>query len=489
LNSTLDVDGASTLNSTLDVDGLTTLNDSLHVDLGAGFGDDIWVAGNSDVAGNSQVDGGLNVDGATTLNSTLDVDGATTLNSTLDVDGHTELNDSLHVDGSADIDGNLNVDGTLDAGTTDIDGSLDVSGHTELNDSLHVDGSADIDGNLNVDGTLDAGTTDIDGTLDVSGHTELNDSLHVDLSVGIDQNLWVGGNTDITGTLHVVDSAQFDSNVNVDATLTSDSVIVEESMKIYTPTYEDYSFTSETLSEPEFEILNVDGDPIFEVDGHNDDVIAENLTVNGVFTTQDWIVNDDISCDDLSAAGVVTAGNNSYGSEWGTANQNQNNWLTRRDYVDFHRQAATGVLQAFSYDADLISTSNGDTDYNESVYYMDGDLVLYADSVDSSDKNYVITVKGTNFNSLVDEDGAPLTIEAAIWAENNELAITAASHGLAVVDDNTITFEIGYDDINGIVACTSGKVRPTLALGSATYGMQMTGLHFFIELEEAAAVE
>jgi cytoskeletal protein CcmA (bactofilin family) len=471
----------------LDVDGLTTLNDSLHVDLGAGFGDDIWVAGNSNVAGNSQVDGGLNVDGATTLNSTLDVDGATTLNSTLDVDGHTELNDSLHVDGSADIDGNLNVDGTLDAGTTDIDGSLDVSGHTELNDSLHVDGSADIDGNLNVDGTLDAGTTDIDGTLDVSGHTELNDSLHVDLSVGIDQNLWVGGNTDITGTLHVVDSAQFDSNVNIDATLTSDSVIVEESMKIYTPTYEDYSFTSETLSEPEFEILNVDGDPIFEVDGHNDDVIAENLTVNGIFTTQDWIVNDDISCDGLSAAGVVTSGNNNYGSEWGTANQNQNNWLTRRDYVDFHRQAATGVLQAFSYDADLIATSNGDTDYNESVYYMDGDLVLYADSVDVSAKNYVITVKGTNFNSLVDEDGADLTIEAAIWAENNKLDITSASHNLSVVDDNTITFEIGYADINGIVACTSGKVRPTLALGSATYGMQMTGLHFFIELEEAPA--
>jgi cytoskeletal protein CcmA (bactofilin family)/peptidoglycan hydrolase CwlO-like protein len=487
LNSTLDVDGASTLNSTLDVDGLTTLNDSLHVDLGAGFGDDIWVAGNSNVAGNSQVDGGLNVDGATTLNSTLDVDGATTLNSTLDVDGHTELNDSLHVDGSADIDGNLNVDGTLDAGTTDIDGSLDVSGHTELNDSLHVDGSADIDGNLNVDGTLDAGTTDIDGTLDVSGHTELNDSLHVDLSVGIDQNLWVGGNTDITGTLHVVDSAQFDSNVNIDATLTSDSVIVEESMKIYTPTYEDYSFTSETLSEPEFEILNVDGDPIFEVDGHNDDVIAENLTVNGIFTTQDWIVNDDISCDGLSAAGVVTSGNNNYGSEWGTANQNQNNWLTRRDYVDFHRQAATGVLQAFSYDADLIATSTGDTDYNESVYYMDGDLVLYADSVDVSAKNYVITVKGTNFNSLVDEDGADLTIEAAIWAENNKLDITSASHNLSVVDDNTITFEIGYADINGIVACTSGKVRPTLALGSATYGMQMTGLHFFIELEEAPA--
>ena len=411
----------------------------------------------------------------------LVADAPTNLQQSLEVDGHTELNDSLHVDGSADIDGNLNVDGTLDAGTTDIDGTLDVSGHTELNDSLHVDGSADIDGNLNVDGTLDAGTTDIDGSLDVSGHTELNDSLHVDGSADFDANV------NIDGMLTVRDSAQFDDNVNIDATLTADSAIVEESLKIYTPTYDEYTFSSETLSEPEFEILNVDGDPIFEVDGHNDDVIAENLTVNGTFTTQDWIVNDDISADDISAAGVVTSGNTTFGSEWGTANANGNNWLTRRDYVDFHRQAATGVIQAFSYDADLIGAAAG-ADYNEAVYYMNGDLVLYADSVESANsKNYTITVKGENFNSLIDEDGAPLTIEAAIWAENNKLDITAASHNLSVVDDNTITFEIGYGDINGIVACTSGKVRPTLALGSDTYGMQMTGLHFFIEIEEAVA--
>jgi hypothetical protein len=357
------------------------------------------------------------------------------LNSTLDVDGQTELNDSLHVDGNVDFDSELNVDG-----------------HTELNDSLHVDGGVDMDSNLNVDG-----------------------------------NFNVGGNSYMDGTLEVNGTSQFNSDMNVDATLTTDSAIVEESLKIYTPAYP--GLDAPTLSEPEFEILNVAGDPIFEVDGHNDDVIAENLTVNGVFTTQDWIVNDDISADDISAAGVVTAGNTTYGSEWGTGASSPNNWLTRKDYVDFHRQAATGVIQAFSYDADLIGGATG-ADYNDAVYYMNGDLVLYADSVESANgKNYTITVKGENFNSLVDEDGAPLTIEAAIWAENNELAITAASHNLSVVNDNTITFEIGYGDINGIVACTSGKVRPTLALGSATYGMQMTGLHFFIEIEEAAAID
>jgi len=67
LNSTLDVDGATTLNNTLDVDGATTLNNT------------------------------LDVDGATTLNNTLDVDGATTLNNTLDVDGATTLNNTLQI--------------------------------------------------------------------------------------------------------------------------------------------------------------------------------------------------------------------------------------------------------------------------------------------------------------------------------------------------------------------------------------------------------
>ena len=382
----------------------------------------------------------------------LVADAPTNLQQTLEVDGITDLNDSLHVVGNADFDANVNIDF-----------------------NLNVDGVSTVD-SLNA-----AEGVDFDSTLNVDGITDLNDSLHVVGNADFDANV------NIDGMLTVRDSAQFDDNVNIDATLTADSAIVEESLKIYTPTYDEYSFSSETLSEPEFEILNVDGDPIFEVDGHNDDVIAENLTVNGTFTTQDWIVNDDISADDISAAGVVTSGNTTFGSEWGTANANGNNWLTRRDYVDFHRQAATGVIQAFSYDADLIGGAAG-ADYNEAVYYMNGDLVLYADSVESANsKNYTITVKGENFNSLIDEDGAPLTIEAAIWAENNKLDITAASHNLSVVDDNTITFEIGYGDINGIVACTSGKVRPTLALGSDTYGMQMTGLHFFIEIEEAVA--
>jgi hypothetical protein len=433
----------------------------LNADVNAAllYGDSVLIDGRFVVRDNADFYSDVEIDGSTYLNGDLDVDGATTLNSTLDVDGASTLNSTLDVDGA-----------------TTLNDSLDVDLHTELNSTLNVDGGATFESTMDVDGA-----TTLNSTLDVDGATTLNDSLDVDLHTELNSTL------NVDGFANFNDSVQFNDNVNIDATMTVDSAIVEESMKIYTPAYP--GLDAPTLSEPEFEILNVAGDPIFEVDGHNDDVIAENLTVNGVFTTQDWIVNDDISADDISAAGVVTAGNTTYGSEWGTGAASPNNWLTRKDYVDFHRQAATGVLQAFSYDADLIGGATG-ADYNEAVYYMNGDLVLYADSVESANsKNYTITVKGENFNSLVDEDGAPLDIEAAIWAENNELAITAASHNLSVVDDNTITFEIGYEDINGIVACTSGKVRPTLALGSATYGMQMTGLHFFIEIEEAAAID
>jgi cytoskeletal protein CcmA (bactofilin family) len=433
----------------------------LNADVNAAllYGDSVLIDGRFVVRDNADFYSDVEIDGSTYLNGDLDVDGATTLNSTLDVDGASTLNSTLDVDGA-----------------TTLNDSLDVDLHTELNSTLNVDGGATFESTMDVDGA-----TTLNSTLDVDGATTLNDSLDVDLHTELNSTL------NVDGFANFNDSVQFNDNVNIDATMTVDSAIVEESMKIYTPAYP--GLDAPTLSEPEFEILNVAGDPIFEVDGHNDDVIAENLTVNGVFTTQDWIVNDDISADDISAAGVVTAGNTTYGSEWGTGAASPNNWLTRKDYVDFHRQAATGVLQAFSYDADLIGGAT-DADYNEAVYYMNGDLVLYADSVESANsKNYTITVKGENFNSLVDEDGAPLDIEAAIWAENNELAITAASHNLSVVDDNTITFEIGYEDINGIVACTSGKVRPTLALGSATYGMQMTGLHFFIEIEEAAAID
>jgi hypothetical protein len=94
-DSTLDVDGATTLNDTLDVDGATTLNDTLDVD------------------GATTLNNTLDVDGATTLNNTLDVDGATTLNDTLDVDGATTLNNTLDVDGASVFNSTIELNSSL----------------------------------------------------------------------------------------------------------------------------------------------------------------------------------------------------------------------------------------------------------------------------------------------------------------------------------------------------------------------------------------
>jgi hypothetical protein len=43
---------------------------------------------------------------------------------------------------------------------------------------------------------------------------------------------------------------------------------------------------------------------------------------------------------------------------------------------------------------------------------------------------------------------------------------------------------VGYSDIDPMTDCTSGIVRPTLALGTATGGFHMTGLHFFFDIVE-----
>jgi hypothetical protein len=168
-DSTLDVDGATTLNNTLDVTDGTTLNSTLDVD------------------GATTLNNTLDVDGATTLNNTLDVDGATTLNSTLDVDGATTLNNTLDVDGATTLNSTLDVDGA-----TTLNSTLDVDGATTLNSTL------DVDGNVTFNSTTQSNNKD-SGALIVEG------------GVGIEKNLNVGENTKLVGTLEL-DSSLIDVN-------------------------------------------------------------------------------------------------------------------------------------------------------------------------------------------------------------------------------------------------------------------------------------
>jgi hypothetical protein len=154
--------------------------------------------------------------------------------------------------------------------------------------------------------------------------------------------------------------------------------------------------------------------------------------------------------------------------------------------VDYHRMAQTDVPTAFSYDASLtgIDTTGN---VNNAVYYLNGNVVLYSDSATTAandSANYLITVKGANFQNLLTSIGGLTDVAAQLWLENNSVNLTFASHKYTVVDDNTITFTVGYGDIDPLTDCTSGVVRPTLALGTATGGFHMTGLHFFFDIVE-----
>jgi hypothetical protein len=156
--------------------------------------------------------------------------------------------------------------------------------------------------------------------------------------------------------------------------------------------------------------------------------------------------------------------------------------LTRRDYVDYHRINQTDVPQFFSYDASLIAAASADPDYNEAVYYMNGNVVLYGDSVATTGDNYTFTITGRNFDQFRDADGSLVgdnDLEASLWAENNEFSLNT---NIVRVDDNTLTFTLGYEDVNSIVACTDGVVRPHLSVGTIDGGQFATGIYLFLDI-------
>ena len=189
-------------------------------------------------------------------------------------------------------------------------------------------------------------------------------------------------------------------------------------------------------------------------------------------------VYGNISADNISSSSAIVAGSSNYGYNWPN-DGTDNNVLTRRDYVDFHRINQTNVPQAWSYDADLIASATT-AHYAEAVYYMNGNVVMYADSTSQCDKNYRFTIKGRNFDEFRDADGnlvANDEVLVRLWAENDYVDVQATRQ-----DDETLTFQLGYNDINGIVACTDGVVRPTMTIGTEDGGYFMTGLHLFLDI-------
>jgi hypothetical protein len=250
-------------------------------------------------------------------------------------------------------------------------------------------------------------------------------------------------------------------------------------VRINTPAYT--GSPSNILDDPEFEVRNVAGTEIFQVDGHNGQTTIQSLIVQtSMSITGNLGITGDFSADDINASEGMTAGSNVFGNNWPTATEW--NAVLRKDYVDYHRVSQTDVPTAFSYDASLTGIDTVGTG-NNAVYYLNGNVLLYNDSTDTDNDNYQITVKGANFQSLLTSAGASAEVSAQLWLENNFLDLSN-THDFDVVNDSTITFNISYDDIDPMTDCTSGIVRPTLALGTATGGFHMTGLHFFFDIVE-----
>jgi hypothetical protein len=425
------------------------------------------------------IDGRFVARDAADFYSSVNVDGATTLNSTLDVDGQADFHDDVNIDIDLDVDGVTTLD------------SLNVHEDADFDMDLHVDGSADIDTDFDVDGvtTLDS--------LNVHEDADFDQNVHIDGNFNVDgistvDSLNAAEGVYFESTLEVDGTSQFNDDVNVDATLTADSATTEYHLMVQTPDMVLATVGSAIFGMPEFEVQNMNDVPVFQVDGHTEMTTVKDMTVTNSLTVA--------SSAGLNVAGSFTAGQAItssqavYAGPSGTSGVNGEyqdaywpgdtdyNQLVRKDYVDYHRVSETDVPQAYSYDASLITASIDPTsDYNDAVYYMNGNVVLYEDSVDTADKNYLFTVRGVNFDMIRDGNTTGLVandeVIGYLWAENNsyELNITRVS-------DTELTFELGYDDINGIVACTDGVVRPTLSIGGLNNQQNMTGLTFFLDI-------
>jgi hypothetical protein len=131
------------------------------------------ITGTLHATGAVDFDSTLNVDGASTLQTTLNVKGATDLDSTLNVDGATTLQTTLNVKGATDLDSTLNVDGATTLQTT-----LNVKGATDLDSTLNVDGASTLQTTLNV-----KGATDLDSTLNVDGTSVFNNTVELNSSL------------------------------------------------------------------------------------------------------------------------------------------------------------------------------------------------------------------------------------------------------------------------------------------------------------------
>ena len=239
---------------------VNTIAGKLEVSDSADFADNLSVQGNLAVGGNTTMSGTLTVDGEVTFkagaNSNINLGDANTDNVVFNADVNSNIipnTDNAYDLGSSSqewrhvyVNGTVNAD-NLAADSATITGDLDVQGLTTLDstaiegnlilstDKFTVDytGNTSIAGTLNVDGvtTTDSinavGLVAITGDLTVSGDTTLSntitvqDSAYITGNLDLGSNLTVAGDTTFANTITVQDSAYITGNLDIGGDVTS----------------------------------------------------------------------------------------------------------------------------------------------------------------------------------------------------------------------------------------------------------------------------
>jgi len=303
------IEGTLNVNGTVDVDADFAVRNSTT--------DKFFVAS---ATGNTNIEGTLTADGHTELNSTLNVDNNVTLGAQLTVTGTTEFNNTVDVDANFAVRSGSTDKMTVASSSGNIatDGTLVVQGQTTINDSLIVDAANEVfsvrngsavekfgvdadNGNTNIIGTLTVGdATQINDTFGASGIVTLTNNTEQTLTgsygadgalrltggAAVQRNLAVGGaarvygNTELTGTLDLNNSADISG-----ALVTHDNVTITADNKTFAiqnaSAANKFTVDTDNGNTDLRGTLDIGGD----VTAESNLTITGNLTVNGTTTT------------------------------------------------------------------------------------------------------------------------------------------------------------------------------------------------------------